>query len=155
MPLIETEIKGLLETQRKLEQVVADLRGQPMLTAMRDATLIVQRSARQLAPVDTGRLRASITPEVRGDPMSGNITGVVGSNVEQAAPMELGTKPHFPPLSALQVWARRHGVNAYAVARAIALRGLKPRRYLQGAFEQNRERVVQIIGDGVAKIVNK
>ena len=63
--MIGSEIKELQETQRNLEQAVKDLEGPPMLEGMREATLVVQRDAKINAPVDTGRLRASITPESR------------------------------------------------------------------------------------------
>lgn len=84
-------IKGLKETQREMERVVRELRGGAVMGAMRKATLIVQAAAKRKAPVDTGRLRASITPEVRATPGSG-IKGVVGSVVVYAPYQEFGTK---------------------------------------------------------------
>lgn len=153
MPIHGVEVRGLVETQEKLEQVVGDLRGEAFLQALREATLIVERAAKVNAPVDTGRLRASITSEVRRSGL--NVRGAVGSNVEYAAAVELGSRPHFPPIAALETWARRKGISAYLVARAIARRGTKPRRYLQKAYEENEARVVKKIGDGVGKIVTK
>lgn len=152
---LKVEILGKVEAQRKLEQVVADLRGQEFLDGMRNATLTVQRAARKNAPVDTGRLRASITAEVRNSPTTGAVQGVVGSVVEYAAAVELGSRPHWVPVSALQVWARRHGVNAYALAKAIAKRGTRPREYLQGAFDESQSTIVLNIGDVVSRIVSK
>jgi len=84
-------IKGLKETQREMERIVRELRGGRLLEAMRKATLIVQADAKRKAPVDTGRLRASITPEIRATPGSG-IRGVVGSVVVYAPYQEFGTK---------------------------------------------------------------
>ena len=90
MATIDIEIRGLKETQANMERIVRDLRGEPYLSAMRRATLLVQRSAKQKAPVDTGRLRASITPEVR---WSGNVaTGVVGSNVKYSCVYNANTR---------------------------------------------------------------
>ena len=90
MATIDIEIRGLKETQANMERIVRDLRGEPYLSAMRRATLLVQRSAKQKAPVDTGRLRASITPEVR---WSGNVaTGVVGSNVKYSCIYNANTR---------------------------------------------------------------
>ncbi len=147
------EVKGLVEATRKLEQVANDLHGEPMTRAMKKATLLVTKDAKINAPVDTGRLRASITPEVRGEGKT--VIGVVGSNVIYAPYMETGTKPHFPPLSALQTWAKRHGTTAYVVARAIARRGIKGRKYLQRAFEQNRTAIRDLLGKAVKGIVEK
>ena len=150
---IDVTVKGHIEARNKLLQVARDLRGDEFVDAMQTATLMVERDAKLLAPVDTGRLRASITGEVR---VEGNsVQGVVGSNVLYAPYMELGTRPHFPPVRALAVWARRHGMNAFLVARAISVRGTKPREFLQRAFEQNRVRIVAMLGDAVGRIVRK
>ena len=150
---IEVDIRGLEEAQRKAEQVVTEMFGPPMLEAMRDSTLYVQRDARRYAPVDTGRLRASITPSIRSDKTG--IQGVIGSNVVYAPYMELGTRPHWPPISALETWARRHGMSAYQVALAIATRGTKARRYLQRAIEDNASRIYRRIHRAVIEIVRK
>ena len=72
------------------------------------------------------------------------MTGIVGSNVVYAPFMELGTRPHWPPRSALEVWARRHGTTAFLVCRAIARRGTKARRFLQRAVEENERRIHQL-----------
>lgn len=154
MPVkISAEVKGLKETQRNLEQAVRDLRGTPMLNAMRDATLYVTRDAKVNAPVDTGRLRASITPEVRTQ--GETIEGVVGSNVTYAPYVELGTRPHWPPIAALEVWARRHHTSAFLVARAIAQRGTPAKQYLQKAFDANKDKIEKRIGQAVEGIVKK
>lgn len=150
---LRAEVRGALETQRKLEQVARDLHGAPMVQAFRSATTLVHTEAKVLSPVDSGRLRASITMVVEA--VGKKVRGVVGSNVVYAAAMETGTRPHWPPLRALERWARRHGTTAYVVARAIARRGTKPRRYLQGAFEKHKRRIQEIVKGAVSGIVKK
>jgi len=150
---VKAEIKGLKEAQRKMEQTAKDLRGTAMVEAMRDATLLVEAQARKLAPVDTGRLRASIVPQVvQRDNV---VKGIVGSNVKYAPYMELGARPHWPPIAALEVWARRHHTTAFLVARAIARRGIKARRFLQRAVMENRNRIGEILSRTVGRIVEK
>lgn len=157
---ISTEIKGLKETQRNMEKAVRDLHGTPMLNAMRDAALMVERDAKNnlvgyespsVGGVDTGRLRASITPEVttHGD----TVQGVVGSNVKYAPYVEFDTRPHWPPLAALEVWARRHHTTAYLVARAISIRGTIGKHYLQRAFDANKDKIEARLGKAVEGIV--
>lgn len=147
------DIKGLKELHAKMEQVITDFHGRPMLEAMRDSTLIVTRAATQLAPVDTGRLRASITPDVQ---VQGDIVlGIVGSNVTYAPYIEYGTRPHFPPVGALEVWASRHGMEAYVVARAISRRGTKAQAFLMPAFEKSQSYIERRIGQAVEGIISK
>lgn len=163
---IKVSMRGEIETQKRLVQAVADLKGQPMKDAMTTATLLVERDAKIGAPVDMGILRASLTHELRVSGLGKQqaLQGVVGSAKPQALWMEMGTglpaghaRVKFPPPSAFEVWARRHGfASGYIVARAIWKRGgLEPRRYLQKAFDKNRQAIISLIGDAVAKISQK
>lgn len=150
-PEVVTEIKHLKEVQMHLQKQVALLQGEPVFEAVRDSTLLVMRDARINAPVDTGRLRASIVPAMRRE--GDTIMGVVGSNVEYAPHMEFGTRPHWPPRGALAVWARRHGIPEFVVARSIAVKGLAERRFLRGAFEKNAEAIKRRIEQAIKKVV--
>lgn len=158
---VHAEIKGLRETQQKMEQAVRDLYGPPMLQAMRNATLLVQRSARINAPVDTGRLRSSIVPEVLV--RDRNLVGVIGTNVVYAPYVETGTTPHWPPPSALEVWAKRHRIPEFAVRRSIgtfgtskmAFRklGTKGWFYLKRALEDNAEKIHHLFERAIGDIL--
>lgn len=154
--MMNLSVRGLIEVQRNLERAAAELHGEQMLAGMKKAALLVEGDAKRNAPVDMGLLRASITHEIRTEGAGGRtVTGVVGSNKTYAAAMELGSRPHWPPVEALQVWARRHGMDAFLVARAISRRGTKPRLYLQRAFESNKPRIVDILGQAVSGVVRK
>ena len=78
--------KVFKETERKLNQVLTR------------AALLVERTAKQLVPVDTGTLKRSITHEIDTNKKIAR----VGSNVEYAAHVELGTskrtaRPYLVP----------------------------------------------------------
>lgn len=115
---------------------------------MRRAVLVGERQVKLETPVDTGRLRASVTNDVRRE--GRDILGVLGSNVEYAPAMEFGTgtrsdgvggsgTPHFPPPAALNLWGKRHGFGenaGFIIARAIARAGgLRPRRMFRKVIE--------------------
>ena len=91
--------------------------------------------AKRLCPVGTvestgikgyrgGTLRNSITHAVNGDVLS------VGSNVEYAPYVELGTGPHFEPPPDWETFSSKRGSG---VGRGY----VKPRRYLQPAIEEH------------------
>lgn len=158
---VKAQIRGLEETRAKMQQTAKDIHGGEMYDAMMEAAKTVSRDAKLIAPSDTGHLRASITPEV--NVYGKEIEGVVGSNLLYSAPMETGTgtpaghAPHYPPPDALEVWARRHGFKSgWQVARIIWRRGgLKPRNYLQKAFDANVKRIKKLLDDAAGRAVNK
>lgn len=151
---IDVEVKGLLETQRNLEKQVASLHGEPVLNAVREATLLVDRDAKLEAPSDMGIGRASITPEVRVD---GNTTmGVIGSNKEYMAYQELGTRAYWPPPGSMEVWARRHPPwTDFTIRRHISKHGVKAKHFLRNAFNKNKDRIMCTIERAVKEITQK
>ncbi len=131
-----TEITVTIEGAERLKRALSDpqLLAGPVRDFLMRSALTVEVEAKRRAPVDTGRLRSSITHNVRPT------EAIVGSNVAYAPYVEFGTRPHWPPLAAMQPWARRHGFpagrsGAFLVARAIAMRGTRAQPYLRPAFE--------------------
>jgi hypothetical protein len=130
--------------------------------AIRDSAGDMERSAKQYAPVDMGLLRASIRSEIDPDGLGATI-GPRDTIVARV--MEYGRRPgaRMPPVSALIPWVRRHGwvrrsrskatyngvsiaqasydsgvrQAAFLLARSIARKGIRPRRYMQTAFNAN------------------
>ena len=84
---IQVTIEGLEGLIKRLAKAKAQ---KHITAAMRKGTLLVERGAKMKAPVDTGRLRSSITSEVRG--VGADTVGVVGSNVVYAPYQEFGTR---------------------------------------------------------------
>lgn len=127
-------VDGLDETLEKLDYDM--LAAQAVKNFLLRSVIIVEAHAKENAPVDTGRLRASISSEVM------ETRAVVSPKVFYGAYVEMGTHPHWPPLSALQPWAQRHGfppgsAGAFLVARAISQRGTKPHPYMEPAARES------------------
>jgi HK97 gp10 family phage protein len=158
------EVKGIDEARQSMENIAEALAGREMMQAMGEANNLLIGDAKRFAPVDTGRLRSSITGQVSqvGFPMP-RVQGIVGTNVEYSAYMEFGTgifagnaPVRMPPARALEGWARRHGLNAAVVARAIYLRGgLKARHYFLRSLQKNEARVIELIGNKVKLIIER
>lgn len=107
--------------------------------AMNRSVLSVERSAKQVVPVDTGTLRRSITHEVRPSP--GMVVGRVGSNQPYAKIVEEGRTPGaMPPAGVLLGWMARKNIPAereFLIRRAINRRKIA-RPYLKPAITANR-----------------
>lgn len=82
------EITGLADAKVMLKKQRDDI-PQILRAAMEKGALVIEGEAKRRCPVDTGRLRASITTaaSVEGD----QVVATVGTNVEYAAAVEYGT----------------------------------------------------------------
>lgn len=133
----------------QLPQLQAAFRQAPETTA-RSVTAAINRSlvgyqatAKQLAPVDSGRLRSSI--QIRPATRRGNtIEGSVGTATQYAEYMERGTgiygpsgQPIRPRRAKMLVW-RSNGQWHFAKE----VRGVRPRWYMRGSLQQNQGRTI-------------
>jgi hypothetical protein len=130
---LTVQIIGLPELLKKLDGNV--LLAGPVTKAFNQSLMTLESGAKRLTPVDTGRLRASITHRLDGQPIPR--WGEVGTDVSYAPYVHYGREPgSMPPPSALATWARRHGGgNPFALAMAIMLHGIKPKPFLANALK--------------------
>jgi hypothetical protein len=69
--------------------------------------------------------------------------------------VEEGTKPHTPPVSALQGWADRHGIPVWAVVRKIQREGTEPRYMWRDGFADLEQQVEGDLDDFADEIARK
>lgn len=151
------------KTLAKAEKVIRD----SALTVVAEAKKNISRPYPGGA-VDTGTLRSSITYAPQ-EVSENRVVYVVGSPVHYAPYVEFGTKPHFPPIGdehhGLMRWVLRHARArkgalpafkvlkksrveearsiAFAIAKAISRRGLRPRPFLRPALAVGKNRLIQ------------
>lgn len=141
-----------------------DLVAREMTGTTLGATLFLEREVKERTPVGaTGSLRGSIRAR-RPERLSDNVIGVVGSSNPHAVPVELGTRPHFPPLEPLKDWVRSrldirgksevHAV-ALAIARKIAARGTPAAGMFHRGFNENRGTVAAMYERATQRIAEK
>ncbi len=108
--------------RRLAERAPEIFRGE-LVPAVTEASLFAEREVKERTPTSgAGTLRDSIgaLPVT----ISGvSVAGGVGTSLSYAAPVELGSKPHWAPLAPLRDWVERKlglsGDEAEGVARAI------------------------------------
>lgn len=97
---IKVEVKSNLKD-------IKEASDQSVKTALTICGLMAERYAKALCPVDTGRLRNSITHQMDGK------TLMVGTNVEYAPYVELGTSKNKGPRPYIRPSIENH-LNQYA-----------------------------------------
>lgn len=117
--------------------------------AIRKSVVTIQREAMKGAPVDTGKLRAD------WDLSYSHLSGTLRNRSKYAIFMEEGTRPHFPPLEAVTPWANRHGIAPFLVARAIAKKGTKARRFFGNAIDGTKTTVNEFFTEALNKTMQE
>lgn len=159
---INVRVEGLEELIRKCDPAIL---AAPLKRFFDRAAIGVTNLAKQKAPVDTGRLRASLTHET--DSATPPMWAKVGTNVMYARFVEFGTGRmgdravphgggHHPPGAALDRWAELHGLRpkaGFLVARAISRRGgLAPRPFLRPALQDSLGQIAGFLRQAAAEI---
>lgn len=86
--LLASDISGLVEVREDNREAIADAIDRALVAALEEVGLVAEGYAKRACPVDTGRLRNSITHVTRPDEKA----VYIGTNVEYAPYVELGTR---------------------------------------------------------------
>lgn len=114
--LLASDISGLVEVREDNREAIANAIDLALVAALEEVGLVAEGYAKRACPVDTGRLRNSITHIVDG----GTRHVVIGTNVEYAPYVELGTR-HQKPQPYLKPAAKDH----YSTYKGIFLKHLR------------------------------
>ena len=139
--MAEVEFKGLDKIIAKLDKMQDT---STIVSAMQDACDLVEGSAKDKAPKDTGALRRSITSKVE---VTGNsIEGIVFTPLEYAPYQEYGTG-----LFAENGNGRKTGwaYEDEKTGETIFTRGNRPHPFLRPAVNENKDKIIQIISDSI------
>lgn len=101
---------GLVEIQQDNREAIAEAIDQALATALEEIGLVAEGYAKRACPVDTGRLRNSITHVTRPDEKA----VYIGTNVELAPHVEYGTV-HQDPQPFLKPAAKDHASTYRAI----------------------------------------
>lgn len=101
--LTASDISGLVEIRQDNREAIANAIDRALVAALEEIGLVAEGYAKRACPVDTGRLRNSITHIFDED----GKCAVIGTNVEYAPYVELGTR-HQKPQPYLKPAAEDH-----------------------------------------------
>lgn len=123
-------------TSHKIE--VLDAMNPAVEKALEIIGMTAERYAKELAPVDTGRLRNSISHEVDTD----SKTVFVGTNVEYAPYIEFGTGKFAESGGRPTAWRYQDDKGNWHTTN-----GMRPQPYLRPAIDDHMAEYEQIVKD--------
>lgn len=150
-----------LDALRRGFELAPELTRHTLLATMTEATMLVEREAKDSMPKVTGITAGNIASDAFATPVG--VLGVVGSSQASATFVELGTRPH--PVSkegrvALESWVRaKLGVSAkdapgvaYLVARKIARKGTPAQKPFEKALAATEGQVLRMFEDAAGRV---
>lgn len=131
-------LDGIIKKIDKIDDVKS------LTSAMYDACDLVESSAKDKAPKDTGALRRSMQSKVE---VTGNeIDGIVFTPLEYAPYVEYGTGLYAENGNGRKTgWAYKDEKTG----ETIWTRGQHPQPYLRPALEENKDKIKQIIKEAL------
>lgn len=133
---MSTRIEGLEAITERLENMAE---AGPLEAAMQKCCALVERSAKQKAPKDTGALRNSISSKVEN--IDGAIVGVVFTPLEYAPYVEYGTGLFAENGGRRTPWI----YEDEETGEKIFTRGQHPQPFLRPALNENREKIIELL----------
>lgn len=132
-------------------------------TAMGSAVSYLLRETQENTPTAMGTLRRSFIGQVDVIAMLDSVFGTVSSPLPYALPVEVGTRPHHPPLEPLITWAQVKlglaGPEAEDAARAIQRKigrlGTMAHGMAHFALRDGRETIQAEIAEGAQRALQR
>ena len=113
--------------------------------AIKMIAMKIEADAKELCPVDTGRLRDSIDSVFSSS--NGNWTAEIGTDVEYAYYIEYGTGKYNPD-GRKDPWVYQSADGSWHFTE-----GMKAQPFLYPAFNQNRKFIEQYLRDRISKVL--
>lgn len=122
----------------------------------------ISADVKELAPTNQSTLKDSIAHETQVRPGLG-VTGIVGTSLSYAIPVELGTRPHIPPIEPILLWVKqklglrgREAVRAaHAVKWTIAKRGTLGVGMFHRTFARRRGEIAGVLNYAIKEGLQK
>lgn len=99
---VRVERTGSLFSATAIEAIT----GEEIKGYLTEASKRLERAIAEKIPVNTGVSRGALFSEVRGI-AQGRGEAMVSLPVEHAEVLEMGSKPHWPPMAPIELWVRQ------------------------------------------------
>lgn len=156
---IFTNIKELEKLIAKYPQAAHDAQ----VSRVTEASEFMEGEIKDLAPVGAGpkHLRDTIFQKV--NVFGQNVQGIVGTPAKYGEAVELGTRPHFPPVAPILFWVKKQlGLTgkeavsvAHAIVRKIGKKGTNATPFFLYAVTRNEAKVIRILEQIPADIIKQ
>ena len=133
---MEVKVTGLTELTQKLDSLL------DINDGMKKCCALVERSAKEKVPVQTGELRRSITSKVENNGLG--VIGTIYTPLEYAPYIEYGTGLFAEKGGRPTPWCYQDDKGEWHTTS-----GQPPQPYMRPALDENRTTILEILGGSI------
>lgn len=142
---------------------VDDVAKHELFAATLESSLKIERDVKALTSKGATGLAARSVQTQAPQMLPEGVVGLVGSSLNYIVPLELGSKPHFPPLQPLVEWVstvlQLDGAEAksvaFMIARKISKVGTKGQKMFARGFAMNEQAAKARAEQAVANVLTR
>lgn len=161
--MFQVKLKADLSDLERLAAKYPDAARGARITKVTEALNLLEREVVKRTPYGAGPIHLRDTIHGRVSISGSKVAGILGTSLEYGEPVELGTRPHFPPIGPLQFWVekklgytgREAASVAFLIARAISRRGTSGAEMFERGFGASRAQVIRILEEIPGEIVRE
>lgn len=149
---LKVDLSGVDRLTKAYPQASRDAR----VSKVTEVLMLLERAIKKETPFGAGPIHLRDTIHNAVSVSGQKVSGIVGTPLQHGEPVEMGTKPHFPPIGPIQHWVqtklhieseKESRSVAFLIARSISRRGTKGAKMFQTGFEDNEAMVMRILNE--------
>ncbi|MDY7034552.1 MAG: hypothetical protein SV375_00090 [Thermodesulfobacteriota bacterium] len=153
--MFKLELKTDLSDLKKLTKKYPEASRRAREAKIEEALLLLEAAVIKKTPYGAGPIHLRDTIHHKLSVIGNKVAGILGTPIEHGEPVEMGTKPHFPPVEPIQFWVEKKlgyegkeaASVAFLIARAISKRGTEGAKMFEEGFEENEGKVIMILNE--------
>lgn len=150
---MDSDLKVDLSSLKELTRQYPEASHHACVSRITEVLLLLERAVKLNTPVGAGPIHLRDTIFQQVSQASGSTIGILGTPAVYGEPVEMGTKPHFPPIAPIQHWVEgKLGLAgaeaksvAYLIARKISKKGTEGAKMFDKGFSGNESAVIRIL----------
>ncbi|HEY9081339.1 hypothetical protein [Magnetovibrio sp.] len=160
---IDLDMQGVVDLAHAF-RVAPDMALDEMVRTTVAATMLLERETKERTPLGVGGRGSGASGSIAAQEpqrLAESVIGEVGSPLAYIVPLELGSRPHRPPIEPLRDWVE-HKLNiapeeservAWAISTKIAREGTEGAFMFTNAFNANQPQIARMYEAMQARIV--
>lgn len=161
--MMELNITVDLSSVQKLLDKYPEVSATVQREKVTEAALLLERAIKLLTPEGAGPIHLRDTIFHKIEQRGVSVRGLISTPASYGESVELGTRPHFPPVAPILFWVEKKlGLEgkeaksaAFGIVRAISKRGTKGAKMFKKGVKEHKAAVLSLLNQIPEEIIRR